>query len=277
MGAGTRHRPHSAHSCVLALRAVGAARGCPRGAPPARLWSVRSWVLVHTRPPVLWACDRGLLPTGCGCGGCGRGDLSPTPQRALWCAGFARCGGSTRAPEGGASCLGLGRPGLGARPHLTARPWGLRPGPATHWPQVGPITNPTARALASWLCVLWEQHEGARGGAPLAPLWGVRVGRSSTPDHLSLRCAARARYPQAVGAVCGRGGPVFLGTLSRAADEDEQAEWFLARRPDAQQARAPSVHHPSAVGVQVEGHALWRGRHTRSFPRADEQDLVNPM
>ena len=29
----------------------------------------------------------------------------------------------------------------------------------------GPVTNPTARALASWLCALWGRHEGARGGA----------------------------------------------------------------------------------------------------------------
>ena len=29
----------------------------------------------------------------------------------------------------------------------------------------GPVTNPTARALASWLCALWGRHEGARRGA----------------------------------------------------------------------------------------------------------------
>ena len=34
-GVGTRHQPHSAHSCELALRAVGAAQGRPGGAPPA--------------------------------------------------------------------------------------------------------------------------------------------------------------------------------------------------------------------------------------------------
>ena len=34
-GVGTRHQPHSARSCELALRAVGAARGRPGGAPPA--------------------------------------------------------------------------------------------------------------------------------------------------------------------------------------------------------------------------------------------------
>ena len=100
------------------------------------------------------ACGRGPLPTGCQCGGCGRGDPSPTPQRALLRAGFARCGGGTRAPGGGASCLGVGRPGTRALPPLTSRPF---------------------------------------------------------------RHAAGARFPLAVGAVCGRGGPAVLGTFSRAA------------------------------------------------------------
>ena len=45
---------------------------------------------------------------------------------------------------------------------------GVRPGPTTHWLWVrgvrtwGPVTNPTARALASWLRALWGRHEGAR-------------------------------------------------------------------------------------------------------------------
>ena len=34
-GVGTRHQTRSARSCELALRAVGAARGRPGGAPPA--------------------------------------------------------------------------------------------------------------------------------------------------------------------------------------------------------------------------------------------------
>ena len=77
------------------------------------------------------ACGRGPLPTGCGCGGCACGDPSPTPQRALLRAGFAHCGGGMRVPEGGASCLGEGRPGTGALPPPTSRP--LRAGGA-HYP-----------------------------------------------------------------------------------------------------------------------------------------------
>ena len=80
----------------------------------------------------VWACGRGPLPTGCGCGGCGRGDPSPTPQRALLRAGFARCWGGMRLPGGGASCLGVGRPGSGALPPPTTRPFGRAAG--AHYP-----------------------------------------------------------------------------------------------------------------------------------------------
>ena len=353
-GVGTRHQPHSARSCELALRAVGAARGRPGGAPLAWVWGVRGRALSHPRPLALWACGRGPLPTGCGCrevrawgpvnyptaralaswlcalwwrhkgarggrllpgcgasgvgrssnpdhsssgraagahyplavgvGACGRGDPSPTPQRVLLRAGFARCGGGTRAPGGGASCLGVGRPGSGALPPPTTRPLGVRPGPTTHWLWVwggagvgtrhqphsarscelalravgasrgspggaplawvwgvrgralsrprplalwacgrgplptgcgcagvrawGPVTNPTARALASWLCALWGRHEDARGGRLLPGCGASGVGRSPTPDHSPSGRAAGAHYPLAVDVGgCGRGDP----------------------------------------------------------------------
>ena len=74
------------------------------------------------------ACVRGPLPTGCGCGGCGRRNPSPTPQRALLGACFARCGVGTRAPGGGASCLGVGQPGTGALPPRTSRFFGCGAG-----------------------------------------------------------------------------------------------------------------------------------------------------
>ena len=51
--------------------------------------------------------------------------------RALAC-----CGGGMRVPGGGASCLGVGRPGSGALPPPTARPLSGLPGPTTHWPWV---------------------------------------------------------------------------------------------------------------------------------------------
>ena len=415
-GVGTRHQPHSARSCELALRDVGAARGCPGGGPPAWVWGVRGRALSHPRLPALWTGCRGSLPTGCGCGGvrawgtrhrthsarscvlwgrhegapggrllpgygasgvgrspipdcppsgraggahhrlavggggvrawgpvtnptaralvsslcalwgqhegarggrllpwcgasgvgraptpdcppsgraarahypmavgaggCGRGDPSPTPQRPLLRAGFARCGGGMRVPGEGASCLGVGRPGSGALPTPTARPLGGLPGPTTHWLWVrggagvgtrhqphsarscvlwgrhegarggrllpgcgasgvgrspitdcppsgraagahyplavsaggvrawGPVTKPTARALASWLCALWERHEGARGGRLLPGCGASGVGRSPTPDCPPSGQAAGAHYRVAVGAgECMRGDP----------------------------------------------------------------------
>ena len=131
------------------------------------MWGVRGRALSHPRLPALWAGCRGPLPTGCGCGGVKGGDPSPTPQRALLRVGFARRGGSTRAPGGGASCLGVGRPGSGALPTPTARPLGGLPGPTTHWLVVRGAAGVGTRhqphiALS---CVPWGRHEGARGGA----------------------------------------------------------------------------------------------------------------
>ena len=83
-------------------------------------------------------------------------------------------------PGGGASCSGVGLPGLGALPRPTARPLGLRPGPVTHWLCVrglwvwGPVSDPTVRALASWLTPLWGGHKGAHRGAPFAWVWDVQ-------------------------------------------------------------------------------------------------------
>ena len=83
------------------------------------------------------ACGRGPLPTGCECGGGGRGDPSPTPQRAPLRVGFARCGGGMRVAGGGGSCLGVGRPGSGALPPPTSRRF--RRAAGAHYPlAVGP-------------------------------------------------------------------------------------------------------------------------------------------
>ena len=154
-------------------------------------------------------------PLAVGAGGSGRGDLSPTPQRALFRAGFARCGGGTRAPGGGgASFLGAGRPGSGALPPPTACPLGCRGplptgcgcGGVQAW---GPVTNPTARALASWLCALRGRHEGARGGAPPAWVWGVRGRALSHPRLHALWAGCWGPLPTGCGCVGVRAwGPV---------------------------------------------------------------------
>ena len=134
MGAGPVTNP-TAHVLRAGFaRCRGGMRAPGRRVPLAWLWGVCGWAISHAPPPVLGACGLAPLPAGCGCGGCGRGDPSPTPQRALLRAGFARCGGGTRAPGGGsASCLGIGRPGLGALARATTCPWNVRRGPTTHW------------------------------------------------------------------------------------------------------------------------------------------------
>ena len=52
-GVGTRHLPHRAPSCELALPAVGAARGRLGGAPLAWVRGVRGWAVSHPRLLVL--------------------------------------------------------------------------------------------------------------------------------------------------------------------------------------------------------------------------------
>ena len=222
------------------------------------------------------ACGRGTVPTGCGCGGCRRGDPSPTPPRALPRVGFARCGGGMRVPAGGASCLGVGRPGTGTLPPATTRPFwraagahyrpavgaegagvgtchqpekrtllgagfarcgggmrvpreaasclgvgpqplvlsGVRPGPTTHWLLVRgvrawrPDKNPTARALASWLCALCGRHEGAGGGGLLPGSGASGDGCSPTSKLSSLQAYGRGPHPTGRGCGgCGRGYP----------------------------------------------------------------------
>ena len=128
-GVVTRHQPHSARSCELALRAVGAARGRLGGAPPAWVWGVWGRASSNLRLPALWAGCRGPLPTGCWCGGPRAwGPVTNPTARAL-----TRCGGGMRVPGGGASCLGVGRPGSGALPPPTASPLGGVLGTTTHW------------------------------------------------------------------------------------------------------------------------------------------------
>ena len=100
-GVGTRHQPHSARSCELALRCGGGMR-VPRG---GRLLPGCGASGVGRSPtpdcPPSGRAAGAHYPLAVGAGGCGRGDPSPTPQRALLRAGFARCGGGTRAPGGG--------------------------------------------------------------------------------------------------------------------------------------------------------------------------------
>ena len=135
-------------SCLCTL--WGRHEGARGGAPPAWVWGVRGRALSHPRLPALWAGCWSPLPTGCGCGGARAwGPVTNPTARALasWlCALWRRHEG---AREGGASCLGVGRPGSGALPPPTARPSGGSPSccacayPA--WP--GQAGRPPGRVL----------------------------------------------------------------------------------------------------------------------------------
>ena len=118
-------------------------------------------------------------PLAVGAGGCGRGDPSPTPQRALLRAGFARCGGGMRVPRGGASCLGVGRPGSGALPSPTARPLGGLPGPTTHWlwVQAGTGVGTRHQPHSARLFELALRAMGAARGRPGGGASCLGVGR----------------------------------------------------------------------------------------------------
>ena len=178
-GVGTRHQPHSARSCVL----WGWHEDAQGGSPLACMRGVRGRALSHPGLPALLAGCRGPLPTGCGCGGLRAwGPVTNPTARALAC-----CGGGMRMPGGGASCLGVGRPGSGALPPPTARPLGGLPGPTTHWlwvrggAGVGTRHQPhSARSCELALRAVWAAR-GRPGGAPPAWVWGVRGRALSHP------------------------------------------------------------------------------------------------
>ena len=151
-------------------------------------------------------------PLALGAGGCGRGDPSPTPQRALLRAVGAACGCPGGAPP--AWVWGVRGRAL-SRPRLPALRAG-RPGPTTHWLWVrGGAGVGTRHQPHSARC---GGGTRAPGGGRLLPVCGASgVGRSPTPDCPPSGRAAGAHYPLAVGAVCGRAGPAVLGTMSRAA------------------------------------------------------------
>ena len=137
------------------------------------------------------------------------------PHSARSCErGLARCGGGMRVPGGAPLAWVWGVRGRAlSHPRLPAL-WASCPGPlptgcgcegVQAW---GPVTNPTVRALSSWLCALWGGTRAPWGGR-LLPGWGASgVGRSPTPDCPASGRAAGAHYPLAVGVGgCGRGDP----------------------------------------------------------------------
>ena len=213
VGVGTRHRRHSARSCKLALRAVGAAGRRQGEAPLACVWGVWGGALTHPRPPVLGACGQVALPTGHGCGECGCRDSPPIPQRALLRAGFARCGAARGFPWGGGGLLpGVGRPRWGAIPRPTACPLGVQPGPATHWLLVrrcgrGDPSPTPQRAL-------WRAGFARCGGSTRVP-----GGRSLLPGCGASGAGRSHARPPVLGA-CSR-GPILTGCGCRGCERGD--------------------------------------------------------
>ena len=210
-GVGTHHQPHRARSCELALRAVGAARGRPGGGASC---------LGVGRP------GSGALPPP---SARPLGGLPAPTTHWLWVLGLrawvpvtnpgacalACCWGGMRVPGGGASCLGVGRPGSGALPPPNACPLGGLPGPTTHWLWVrrgcgrgDPSPTPQRALLRAGFARCGGGMRVPWGGASCLRCGASGVGRSPTPDCPPLGRAAGAHYQLAVGAGgCGRGDP----------------------------------------------------------------------
>ena len=135
------------------------------------------------RPPVLWAGCRGPLPTGCGC---------PRGAPVAWGWGVrGRALSHPRLPALWADCRG-------------ALPTGCWCGGVRAW---GPVTDPTARALASWLWAV-RAARGRLRGAPPAWVWGVRGRALSHPQLPALWAGCRGSLPTG----CGCRGGAGVGT-----------------------------------------------------------------
>ena len=157
--------------------------------------------------PPFGACGRGPLLSGCGWGGCGRRDPSPTPQRALLRAGLARCAGCTRAPRGGRLLPGCGPTRVGRSPtpdHSSFLACGWGPLPTGCWcggcGHEDPSPTPHRTVLRAGLA---RCGGGTKAPGGVASCLGVGLPGSGAflpPTTSPLGRAAGAHYPLAVGA-----------------------------------------------------------------------------
>ena len=119
--------PWSACPVGAACRGGGVVGGCPRGGVACHCCEGCLMCPSPDRPSPRRAAGA-PYPLAVGAGGCGRGDPSPTPQSALLRAGFARCGGGTRAPPGRRLLPGCGASGVGRSPTKECPPSGRAAG-----------------------------------------------------------------------------------------------------------------------------------------------------
>ena len=194
VGVETHDQPDCAHSCQLALCTVRATQGRLGWTPLAWAWGVRGRVLFHPRPLVLWGVRPGPTTQWLWVRAVWAWGPVTNPQRALLRAGLARCGGGTRAPGGGASCLGVGHPGSGALPTPTACPleraaranYPLTDCGCGVWGRRGPPPTPQSALLQAGLDRSGGSTRAPRGGAPLALVWGVQGSGALPPPTTRL-------------------------------------------------------------------------------------------
>ena len=209
---------------VRGICPVGAAcRGGGGGPSPGGLAChcfERRLVSVAVPPPAARPLERAARvprPVCPGCGRCGLGDPAPAPQRVPLRAGVARCGGGGRASPGGvpstivSSVWGQALPLLrlsalwaGCRGSLAT--WcGSGRGCVPHYPLAvsagGAGVGTRHRPHSARSCVLWGQHEGARGGCPLPRCGASGDGHSPIPDLSSVRACSWGPLPTSCG--CG--------------------------------------------------------------------------
>ena len=102
-----------------------------------------------------------------------------------------------RVPGGGAFCLGVGRPGLGALPPPTARPLGGLPGPTTHWPWVRSAGVRARLSLAPCpvprFVVCCARFPGSRHLVAVVA-WHLSLWRGCGQRRASLACLVAPRW-----------------------------------------------------------------------------------